>query len=417
MDSSALVAKQYTEFAYPPPISDLAEWRAAGNTTASDPNLYPVVLWPEGQPRTPLNILSAGCGTYQAAYLAYSSPFCQVTGIDLSETSLFHERKLQERHELTNLSLHQGDLRAVADLGQTFDYIVCSGVLHHLADPDEGLRALASVLAPDGVMSIMLYGRARRAGVYFLQDAFRRLNVPQSSEGVAFVRATLERLQPDHPARSFAASVSDVASDEGIVDLFLHPQDQAYSVPEVLDFVERAGLFFQGWFDNSLYYPDLHFAKDDPVRRAIERLPEREQWAVMENIALLAAKHMFVVRKRQTTQIAFDGNAFLDYVPVRHPGGQFAQEGDSCKFSRAGIRELTLNKMAGFLYSQTNGTQTVRQIINHPVLASHPKQSRKEFARAFYGTMWRQGHIYIKTERPQRPLTRTGADVAQAGVA
>jgi SAM-dependent methyltransferase len=402
MDTSALVAKQYNQFAYPPPISDLAEWRAAGNTTASDPSVYAAVLWPEGRASAQMHILSAGCGTNQAASLAYSSPFCQVTGIDLSEASLFHERKLQERHGLTNLSLHQGDLRAVADLGQVFDYIVCSGVLHHLADPDEGLRALASVLAPDGVMSIMLYGRARRAGVYLLQDAFRRLSVQQSSEGVAFVRATLERLRRDHPARSFAASASDVASDEGIVDLFLHPQDRAYSVPEVLDFVERAGLFFQGWFDNSLYYPDLHFAKDDPVRRAIERLPEREQWAVMENIAFLAAKHMFVVRKRQTTPIAFDGNIFLDYAPVRHPGGRFAQDGDSYKFSRPGIPELALNKMAGFLYSQTDGTQTVRQIINHHVLASQPKQSRKEFARSFFKTMWRQGHIYIKTERSQR---------------
>jgi SAM-dependent methyltransferase len=397
MDTSALVAKQYNQYAYPPPISDLAEWQAAGNTAASDPSLYPAVIWPEGRPPTTLKILSAGCGTRQAACLAYTNPFCHVTGVDLSETSLFHERKLQERHGLTNLSLHRGDLRAVAELGQAFDYIVCSGVLHHLADPDEGLRALASVLAPDGAMAIMLYGKASRVGVYLLQDAFRRLNVQQSSEGVAFVRATLDRLRRDHPARSFAESVTDVASDEGLVDLFLHPQDRAYSVPEVMDFVERAGLFFQGWFDNNPYYPDLHFAKDDPVRKAIERLPELEQWAVMENIALLAPKHMFVVRKRQTTPIAFGGNAFLDYLPVRHPFGSLAQEGDSYKFSRARIPTLTLNKMAAILCSQADGTRTVRQIINHPALASQPKQVRKEFARGFFGTMWRQGNIFIRT--------------------
>jgi hypothetical protein len=61
MDTSALVAKQYTEFAYPPPISDLAEWRAAGNITASDPSLYAALLWPEGRASTQLHILSAGC--------------------------------------------------------------------------------------------------------------------------------------------------------------------------------------------------------------------------------------------------------------------------------------------------------------------------------------------------------------------
>jgi SAM-dependent methyltransferase len=402
MDTSRLVAKQYTEFAYPAPISDIAEWRSSGKFTACDPSLFPALLWPEGRPRDQLSILSAGCGTYQAACLAFTNPFCQVTGIDLSETSLLHERRLQERHGLTNLSLHQGDLRSVADRGQVFDYIVCSGVLHHLADPDEGLRALASVLAPDGAMSIMLYGRARRTGVYLLQDAFRRMNVPQSSEGVALVRATLDRLRKDHPVRMYAANARDLASDEGIIDTFLHPQDRAYSVPDVLDFVERAGLFFQGWFENGVYYPDVYFPEDDPVRRAIERLPEREQWAVMENIGLRVGKHVFVVRKRQTTPITFDGNGFLDYAPVRYPFGQFVQEGDSYKFRRPGAQDVALNKIAAFWYSQADGNQTIRQIVNHPVLASRPKPARKESARAFYTTMWRQGHIFIKTERPRR---------------
>jgi hypothetical protein len=63
---------------------------------------------------------------------------------------------------------------------------------------------------------------------------------------------------------------------------------------------------------------------------------------------------------------------------------------------------VLLNKMAAFWYSQADGTQTIRQIVNHAVLASRPKPARKESARAFYRTMWRQGHIFIKTERPQR---------------
>ena len=51
MDTSALVAKQYTEFAYPAPIFDIAEWRDSGKFTACDPSLFPTLLWPEGRPR------------------------------------------------------------------------------------------------------------------------------------------------------------------------------------------------------------------------------------------------------------------------------------------------------------------------------------------------------------------------------
>ena len=32
--------------------------------------------------------------------------------------------------------------------------------------------------------------------------------------------------------------------------MLLHPQDRAYSVPEIMEFVEAAGLIFFGWSDN-----------------------------------------------------------------------------------------------------------------------------------------------------------------------
>ena len=52
----------------------------------------------------------------------------------------------------------------------TFDQIVCTGVLHHLADPDVGLSALRSVLKPDGAMQLMVYAPYGRTGIYMLQD-------------------------------------------------------------------------------------------------------------------------------------------------------------------------------------------------------------------------------------------------------
>ena len=150
-DVSAIVAKLYEGHPYPPPIRDLAEAIAQGNYQVGDPTLWAPMLWPDGRPRDKLKILVAGCGTQQAAWFAHTNRACDVIGVDLSEPSLAHHRYLQEKHGLVNLRLFKGDLRDVAAIGETFDVIVCTGVLHHMKHPDEGMRALANVLADDGV--------------------------------------------------------------------------------------------------------------------------------------------------------------------------------------------------------------------------------------------------------------------------
>src|SRR5690348_3578119 len=109
-DVSQLVAKQYEAFAYPEPFPDIADEMAKGYHQIGDPALYAPVLWPRGKPDRPLRILVAGCGTVQAACIAYTNHQDEVVGIDLSDASLAHERFLQERHELGSLKLFRGDL-------------------------------------------------------------------------------------------------------------------------------------------------------------------------------------------------------------------------------------------------------------------------------------------------------------------
>ena len=119
----------------------------------------------------------AGCGTSQAAKHALRWPAARVTGIDFSATSVRHTEELKQKYELDNLEVHQLPLTEVGELGATFDQIVCTGVLHHLPDPDAGLAALRDVLAPGGVMHLMLYAPYGRTGVYMLQEFCRRLGI------------------------------------------------------------------------------------------------------------------------------------------------------------------------------------------------------------------------------------------------
>jgi len=146
----------YNRHPYPPPAANLDrardEWRDE-NGHRADFHL----LWP-GQPyRADLDIVVAGCGTWQAAKYAVCRPDARVVGIDVSATSLDHTDALKRKYNLTNLETRQLPIENAEALDRQFDVIVSTGVLHHLADPAAGLRALRSALRPGG--AIYLAGR------------------------------------------------------------------------------------------------------------------------------------------------------------------------------------------------------------------------------------------------------------------
>ncbi len=85
----------------------------------------------------------------------------------------------KKKHGLERLTLHLCRVEDAASLGATFDFIACEGVLHHLADPVAGLRALGGVLRRDGVIDLMVYAPYGRAGVYMFQDLFRLMGLGQ----------------------------------------------------------------------------------------------------------------------------------------------------------------------------------------------------------------------------------------------
>ena len=54
------------------------------------------------------------------------------------------------------------DLLSVSDLGVLFDVIECSGVLHHMEQPADGLSALVQQLKPGGYIKLGLYSEIAR---------------------------------------------------------------------------------------------------------------------------------------------------------------------------------------------------------------------------------------------------------------
>jgi len=212
---SEIVARQYEAWVYPKPVEDLAEALATGGYwDLTDPAYFRRKLWPRKIEPDDLSILVAGCGTNQAAHYAFTNPNSQVLGIDISTTSLEHEAYLKQKHQLDNLNLLHMSLGQIGSLGRSFDLIVSTGVLHHLPDAGAGLRSLRDVLRPHGVMSLMVYGRYPRVGVYMMQEAFRMLGLKQDAEGIGMVKQAINALRRHQGRERSAASVVS-RSDSG----------------------------------------------------------------------------------------------------------------------------------------------------------------------------------------------------------
>ncbi len=239
-----------------------------------------------------------------------------------ARTSIQQTERLKRKHGIENLELQQLPVERAAELGRVFDHVICTGVLHHLPDPDRGLRALHDVLTPDGAMHLMVYAPYGRAGVYLLQDYCRRLGIGNTAAEIRELAASLQALPPDHPLQPLLRNAPDFGDEAGLADALLHPQDRAYSVPQVLDFLAAADLEFGRWVRQAAYLPQCGALASSPHQPLLARLPLHEQYAAVELFRGTMVRHSVVVYRRDRPQahsVGFEGDAWLGYVPVRLP--------------------------------------------------------------------------------------------------
>jgi SAM-dependent methyltransferase len=396
------VCEFYTSHPYPPPVENLDrardEWR--------DPNRHLAeyhTVWPNRPYRADLDILVAGCGTWQAAKYALCRPEARVTGIDVSTTSLNHTEQLKRKYNLTNLQTRQVPLENAGDLGRTFDLIVCTGVLHHLVDPDAGLRALRSVLGPDGAMSLMVYAPYGRSGIYMFQDYCRRLGIGTSAQELSDLKSVLTALPQHHPLATVLRGSRDATNPDALADALLNPRDRSYSVPQLFDFIERNGLTFARWHTQAPYLARCGAIATTPHATRLVSLCERDQYAAMELWRGTIASHSVVVHRSDTeaASLPFDDERWTKWVPVRSPHTLCIRErlppGAAAVLLNRNHRHpdliLPIDAREKQMFDAVDGHRSVAQI------AGDPRDGGWSRARGFFEKLWWYDQVVFDASR------------------
>lgn len=388
----------YDRHPYPPPVADLDRYRQLWldpDRRRADYHL----LWPATAYRADLEVLIAGCGTSQAAKHALRQPGARVTGIDISATSIHHTRQLKRQYNLANLEVHQLPIERVHELELDFDKIVCTGVLHHLPDPDAGLAALRSVLRPEGAMELMVYAPYGRAGIYMLQEYCRQLGIGTSEQEIENLAATLMELPAGHPLEHLLREAPDFRRKATLADALLHPQDRAYSVPQLFAYLERGGLTFGRWIRQAPYLARCGALATTPHRARLAQLSAREQYAAVELFRGTMVRHSLVAyptsRLVASQPIRFDDDRWLTYVPLRLPRTLIIEERLPTGAAAVLINQshtypdlyLPVNAQEKRLFEAIDGTRTIAEILRQAATEKVMRQHRED-ARDFFERLW-----------------------------
>ena len=156
-----------------------------------------------------------------------------------------------------------------------------------------------------------------------MQDYCRLLGIGVRDEDLRDLGETVQALPIDHPIAGVVKRAKDFARPNALADALLNPQDRAYSVPQIYDWLERCGLKFGRWYEQAAYLPQCGAIDGAPHGARLAALPPPAQHAAIELLRGTMDRHSFVAyrddREREAQPISFEGGAWRGFVPVRLP--------------------------------------------------------------------------------------------------
>lgn len=234
------------------------------------------------------NALDAGCGRGVGLISASMlQPHVNFVGADINRTALAEAKQNAECRGLKNICFVEADLMTLEGIDVPpggFDVIYSSGVLHHLSDPEAGLKNLEKILAPHGVISLMVYGSYGRQALY------------RFIEGIDLMMPEHNKIEERLPYSRLLSHVAGetifkgnywedtcLVNDVEFVDRCLNVNETSYDIASLWQLIENAGMKFVRWDDPEDWSIDKLF-KNEVLVSKLNQLESLEQFKIIERL-------------------------------------------------------------------------------------------------------------------------------------
>ena len=174
------------------------------------------------------NILEVGCGTGQLANFLGMTWGRTVFGADLCLNSLKLANRFKEENQISRVAFLQMNLFQPVFRPDSFDVVICNGVLHHTGAPFRGFQTIAKLVKPGGVIVVGLYHRWGR-----LRTDLRR----------AIFRVCSDRFQFLDP-RLRDKTLNERRRLAWFMDQYKNPHESKHTFGEILDWFDRCNMQF-----------------------------------------------------------------------------------------------------------------------------------------------------------------------------
>ena len=242
-----------------------------------------------------INILIAGCGTGIQIIEASRYSNCEITAIDLSNSSISYAKRKVDEYGLKNINFIEMDLLELTSLNKRFDLIECSGVLHHMNDPTKGLSNLFEVLEPKGFLKLGLYSKYAREEILKARKLIKEKDIKPNIDGIRNFRNDL--LNGEIKEVNEISNWSDFYSTSMCRDLCFHTHENCYTLIEIKNMLKVSNLEFLG-FTLSKEIRDK-YQIDNKDKDSLKNL---ELWDKFEKLNPNSFREMYQFWSRKSTK-------------------------------------------------------------------------------------------------------------------
>lgn len=171
-------------------------------------------------------ILEVGCGTGQLSNFLGMTYGRTVFGADMCLNSLRLGDKFRKKNAINNVAFVQMNLFHPVFKDESFDVVICNGVLHHTYNASLGFSAISKLVKPGGHIVIGLYNTYGR-----LFTDLRRLIFRVTGNSARWLDSRLVNV-----------GIDDIRKLTWFRDQYQNPHESKHTMGELIGWFEREGF-------------------------------------------------------------------------------------------------------------------------------------------------------------------------------